>query len=725
MIVPCGIVSLIQARIYPQIKIEINYFGQTGGSSLTQPPIFYSIDHFGQQIEADDPEYFLIAKPSTSSSIRANKNVCLANSTYGAIVLGCNFSSYPGTNLTLNFQTNIQTFLINGSNISLNIAFKQCNIGEIIPSNSDICSICPPNTYSLTQAVDSSTICNSCDNVTGTKCREGGSALTVKSEYWRYNESSINVIECLNQDACSPVAQNIINCSSFSENVKKGGTQETCEKYESAIYAGTNPYKQCSFETQNNISNFCSLMVNGTKTGYCNEAKGYKRDGVLCTECIEGWEKSRNYECIQCKPTFSFFASMIIVGVFKIGLITYTVSRAREERRDHHHSTALRILITFFQIVSLLFSIPMYWPPFFDIFRKFLVSFFSSGVNPGGYSYDCILYWMNTSKRLNYFIYNALYSFFAPVLWTAAASLILPIRKFALKNQMSWQSFKDILKLTFLVTYFYFWPEMIANAFNMFNFFNIGPQNASDLRLLVDPTIAVGSPDHWFILFFGIPTLIVSGICLPLLLFFKLRKNDNPIEEQQSINSYDFFYRAYKDEHCRWEFVILLRKMALVGASVFLVRDINYMCVTLSVIIVVSAVLQLYCLPFKSRELNKLELVALLCLVTINYGSIYHVNLGTRLSTIFYISLAMISTIVFIIMWIRTIKEYARDKFTSICQSIKRLLAKCCTRLKRVFLCCFGLLYRNKSHYYINDTLRTQELNNEHNSVKISISTNN
>ena len=254
---------------------------------------------------------------------------------------------------------------------------------------------------------------------------------------------------------------------------------------------------------------------------------------------------------------------------------------------------------------------------------------------------------------------------------------------------------------------------MIANAFNMFNSFNIGSKNPPDLRLVVDPTIAVGSPDHWFILYFGIPTLIISGLSLPLLFLLKLRKAKNSIEDQQFVSTYNFFYRAYKDEYYLWEFIILIRKLALVGASVFLTRDLIYMCVTLSIIIVVSGGLQLHYSPFKTKELNKLELIGLFCLVAINYGSIYHMNLGTELSTIFYISLAMISTIIFIIMWIRTIKGYLHDKITSVCHSLKNHSIKCCTWLKRPLICCLSSVFRIQARNDRSDHIRSKEINQE------------
>ena len=666
------------------MSLKIKYFSQSGGDPLQQALNFYAIDKFGQEIKGDSLQNYLGVEPSANNTSTI-KNKCSVNSTNGAFFLGCGFSSHPGTEIALKAETNVPTLLINSSNISVSIAFRQCDIGEIIPYNSEICSMCPPNTYSVTQAIDSSTVCNSCRNLTGMMCREGGSALAVEPGYWRYNETSLNVIQCLNQDACAPKTPRITNCSSFYVNLNLKDTQETCKDYETKKYVGNDSYKECSLEAQIIIANYCSLMVNGTRTGYCNEAQGYKYDGVLCTECLEGFGKSKSYECIKCNPTFSFFMSMLLVGLFKIGLIAYTVSRARKDRRDQHHSSALRILITFFQIASLLFSIPMYWPLFFDAIRKYVISSFTTGVDPGGYSHDCILYWMNSSKRLNYYVYNALYSFFAPAIWTAAACLILFIRRFVLKLKISWQSAKNIVQLTFLVTYFYFWPDMLTNAFSMLNFLNIGPNEALEWRLLADPTIVLGSSDHWFILFFGIPTMVISGFCLPLLFFLKLRKNKNSIEDQQFINSYGFFYRAYKDEYYLWEFAILIRKMVLVGLFVFLAQHLVLMCITLSIMIVVSALLQQRYCPFKSTELNKLELVALCCLLAINYGSLYHLNLKGTLSTVFFVMLATISTTVFLIMWTKTIKDYLLDKITLVHYYLKKYLLVCWSSFKRCF----------------------------------------
>src|SRR5262249_16862461 len=151
-------------------------------------------------------------------------------------------------------------------------------------------------------------------------------------------------------------------------------------------------YSSCSKGTIAEIKEYCVEIQDGTETGVCNT--GY--EGMLCAECAEGWGKSKPYECVKFDASVSFFVIMVSFVLFKIGLIGYVVHEAREESyKDKYkvHATMLRILITFFQIESMLLSVRMQWPLLLNGIRSFIISVFNSSLNPGGYSYYCLLHW--------------------------------------------------------------------------------------------------------------------------------------------------------------------------------------------------------------------------------------------------------------------------------------------------------------------------------------------
>ena len=657
------------------LKVNISYVNQRGGSRLLSDLSFYAIDNFGQQIGVDNEMYHVKIEPTQSNS-SASKNTYTVNSTNGSFLFGnnSNFTAFPGDSLALNIQSNIKCLLLKSRNIVVNITFKQCDIGEIIPSDSEICSLCPVNSYSLTPALNSSVICQPCRNVPGLMCKTGGRNLTVNPEYWRYDESSLNVIRCLNPTACSPEIPDTRDCSDTYLELKPGNITATCKKI-SHISDIRRDYESCSSYTLTLIEEYCAKFLDGTATGVCN--RGY--EGALCSDCRYGWGKSKLYQCVECKLTFSFFVRMIGGALIKAGMIVYTIYNAQKAVQDKRHSTMLRILITFFQIEGLLFAVPMVWPPFFDGVRSFILSLFTSDTNPGGYSYDCISYWTGSTPLLSYFESNALYSLFAPIIWTVAAALFLLLRKYLRRGTMTLQESKDILIITCLVTYFYFWPAIITAAFNTLHCIDIG---ANDLRLLSDPSLSCAVGRHWILLFFGVATLFFAGFLFPALFFLKLRRNQNSLEDARFLKTYGFVYRGYDKNYYYWEFLVLLRKMALVGTSVFLARYLTHMCITLSVIIVLSIVLQQKFSPFKDKDLNRLELVALFCLAAITFGCQYHINLADYISTMSFAILAGAATIIFLLQWSRIYVGIVRQKLEPICRGLKSIFGKCCLFLR-------------------------------------------
>ena len=277
------------------ITVNITYFDQRGGSPLLRGLSIYALDHFGQQINGDNGTYYLQIEPTRSKSHTSN-NTFRVSSTNGLFRFADKFTSSPGESIDLTIQSNIQCLLFNSTNTNVKINFRLCDAGEINPYGSEICSSCPPNSYSLTKAVNSNTICLSCRNVTGLLCEEGGNKLTVLPGYWRYNEESLNVIRCFNPAACSPKIPNtpeFNDCSNvYRELLEPDFLKKTCESMEDG-HRIDYQYGSCTAGAREEIRNYCVKLRHGTTTGSCNE--GYKDGGVLCTECTEGWGKSKNY----------------------------------------------------------------------------------------------------------------------------------------------------------------------------------------------------------------------------------------------------------------------------------------------------------------------------------------------------------------------------------------------------------------------------------------------
>eukprot|EP00741_Cyanophora_paradoxa_P000303 tig00000403_g294.t1 len=73
-----------------------------------------------------------------------------------------------------------------------------------------------------------------------------------------------------------------------------------------------------------------------------------------------------------------------------------------------------------------------------------------------------------------------------------------------------------------------------------------------------------------FMFFGGIPGVLAYSFGLPLLAFFALWSNRRRLRSKSVRVRYNFMYRGYREEYYLWEFLVVVRKVAMVFISVFL-----------------------------------------------------------------------------------------------------------------------------------------------------------
>ena len=236
--------------------IKLQLFNQTGGQSFTQNITFYAIDHFGQQITVDYPNFDITLSQENSL------NSATLQSLNGAFTLNEGFSSPPGGSLALNISTNIFDSLsindsfFNRTNYTIEVYFRKCVIGEILPSNLNVCSICPSNTFSLSEPSNSSVACGSCNTLTGAMCEKGGAMLTVSPGYWRYDTLSTRVFSCSNEEACKPATPNTSDCSDKYSDLASSNIFVTCSNIGESDSINSS-YSNCSSATLVAVSAYC------------------------------------------------------------------------------------------------------------------------------------------------------------------------------------------------------------------------------------------------------------------------------------------------------------------------------------------------------------------------------------------------------------------------------------------------------------------------------------
>lgn len=646
--------------------LRLEMYNQTGGQPYTQNITFYAIDHFGQQISVDFPEFYIqLIQDETTTGGEVIKSPKI-QSAEGAFMLSGGFLTSPGTNLKLTIKTNIfdlvdddEKGLYTNTTFSMQLGFRNCSIGEILPINTNVCSLCPPSTFSLYVPVNSSVTCASCNKITGAVCKRGGSDLRVLPGYWRLNNLSTNVVACSNQRACLPMAPNVSDCN--DPRLAPNNIQSTCLEL-STPFESKFPY--CSSTSKAAVLNYCEIIQNGTSTGACNQ--GYQ--GILCGECQDGWGSSSAYKCVRCDKTVSFFVQLVGFCLLRLSLIGYTVYQAHEGKRNKDQSSTLRILINFFQVINMLLVVPFQWPPIVDSFKSYILSLFSSGTTTvGGFSYECIVNWLGLeeSTGFTYFQMNAFYAFISPIYWTIILSSLIALRfKLRGKSLISME-YKEAIFITFIVTYFYIWPDLMTVAFSLFNCVEVGGRNSSYRVLQTDPTLECYTSKHWVLLATSaFPSIILWGIAIPLLYFLTIRRNkmNDMLGDETFARKYGFIYQGYTRRFYWWEFIILGRKVVLLIISVFLVRNLNVMCLTLLLACILWTGLQLRASPYTNIALNSLELTSLFSIGAILYACLYHLSLYNEGSTISFVGVAAIVTLIFFVQWVGYYFVFLREK---------------------------------------------------------------
>ena len=85
------------------------------------------------------------------------------------------------------------------------------------------------------------------------------------------------------------------------------------------------------------------------------------------------------------------------------------------------------------------------------------------------------------------------------------------------------------------------------------------------LWLSADVNIECWTESHMkWVLALGIPSLILWGFMIPIMLLIVLYSKKDCLEDEDTVKSYGFLLKGYRKEMFFWEIVIMYRKIALV-----------------------------------------------------------------------------------------------------------------------------------------------------------------
>eukprot|EP01016_Furgasonia_blochmanni_P027692 TRINITY_DN2915_c0_g1_i4.p1 TRINITY_DN2915_c0_g1~~TRINITY_DN2915_c0_g1_i4.p1 ORF type:complete len:788 (+),score=114.56 TRINITY_DN2915_c0_g1_i4:64-2427(+) len=566
--------------------------------------------------------------------------MCIRDSNYSDLLI----SQFPGSSIEISFKTNglkqlpphlLQQFnipensLTTFSNYDLNVTFKLCERGDIYTDDGR-CQECTNNTYSLALGDPSQMkTCQSC-NPDIFSCY-GGQKIEPKAGYWRFDKFSDNFISCPNKDACL------------------GGG-----------------YNQ------------------GKYSGLC--ANNYT--GNLCADCMPGFAKfGKDSTCRDCKTDWLYYIGLGFMFLLQLLLVCYNIkcnidlcngiAEGHDISEENFESNLMKILTSYFQIISLVSSFSFKWPTqftsLFEVNARFSVG------SQEYLSVDCFYALIFEKSPLKPLYLKMITILVLPIIILIVCPLIWYLYYQIRKQDQD--LFKPRIVTSLVVIIFMLQPFMIQSALTFFDCKNLG--STTEPRYFVDGHYDIecwASSHTYWALFAAAPCLIFWGIALPLFLFNILRANKHNLKDRSIAFNYSYIYMGYREQKYFWEFIIMARKFIIISILVFVSRTSLRLQALLGLLVFQAAyLLQDRHNPFGDKKLNDLERSSLICSGIVIYGGLYFLitDIPGETDKTIVMFCCILAHAFFLYHWARAWLTVFKKKINGIVESIQRVFAKC------------------------------------------------
>jgi hypothetical protein len=276
-----------------------------------------------------------------------------------------------------------------------------------------------------------------------------------------------------------------------------------------------------------------------------------------------------------------------------------------------------KIFLNYLQMVVVSASLNLNWP-------SFAKTFLSSQEMAGGmadqlFSFECIMKDVSVADSMGMYTSKLVVGALLP----AALCLIAVLAWLFLRLLKHVDLLFAKIITSFVIIIFIVHPSITKMMFSVYSCMTILPNES---WLVSDLSEKCWSSSHTrMILLISVPSLAVWVLGLPAIVLILLIKSKHRLNDLGRSLRYSFLYKGYEPQWFFWEFVILYRKVAIVGSSVFLsVVSIKVQSLTVLAILLLSIYLQLRYQPFNDITLNKLEVKSILVSAVTIYAGLYY-----------------------------------------------------------------------------------------------------
>ena len=464
--------------------------------------VFLIQDDFNQTLIFDNSTIFTLKQKISSSTEQQLQQILLQNELSQAKNGEVSFQNLiikttPNSTFQLELSgifmgiPNNRNDEINNIELKLDLNFfsRPCEIGEVITQDLS-CDKCLPGKYSFIDPMITEMKyqkCNECP--LNCECI-GGYYVTPDPGYYRKSNISDNVVACTDKYACL------------------GNTNIT------------------------NISNRDDIIHGGCL---------YGNEGVLCFYCSFNYGKYDKTEyCKECASLgMTVIVRLIFYGILMVIYILLNFHMAEQTHKQQgglNLGTIFKVIINHSQHINiiLLSSTQIPFPSFMNFFNQ---NDYFSFSNDQVITNDCLVQRVYFDPQTNV-IFKEIFNTVLPIAFSLLAFLIWIVLNCFLgcssrfKNNLKKipKTIAGILSKTTIfvvLSTFIFYSLIVKSCFGLFDCIVLD-ENDPNKFLRDSPAIQCWSAAHVeYVIFFGLPGLIIWGIIFPLFLFYVLNKNLN------------------------------------------------------------------------------------------------------------------------------------------------------------------------------------------------------
>ena len=344
-------------------------------------------------------------------------------------------------------------------------------------------------------------------------------------------------------------------------------------------------------------------------------------DGIMCNTCKAGYTKAADGTCLVCpSQAFRTIETIFICTILLItGIILVKASVKAAFFPKSLFSIYIKILTNYLQLMFLTAQFEFNWPSYVLqlLSSQKLVITSADSI----FSIDCYLASSTNSATDSYYYKLILLSIMPLIVFAVAFVIWLGI----CLTKETWSYLKRELLLTMIIGFFLVYPNISIACFSHFSCLNI-----DKLGSYLKGNYAIECSGERYTQFYSIvviPSIMVWIVGLPAIILAIMIKRKRFLHQDQNRVLFGFLFNGYKKATFFWEFVIMYRKILMISIATFF-SSISASVQALSIFLLLnlSVFLHFKLTPYVLRELNNMEMEALITSAVTLYCGMYYLT---------------------------------------------------------------------------------------------------